>query len=289
MAEFSESLTIRILGESSQFQSELDHVADSVRRLSNELESITNLDQTLGRSLRNAGRTAINPLQSLSQILQRIQQQVEQLNGVTITLNVAPAIQALLQLERVAAAVQLRLMALSQVAATPRVPMPGPTAPPGPAFNPTPGPIRTFAQGGIVSGTRGRDRVRAMLTAGEFVVRRPAVEQMGIPALEQINRNGSNLFATQQIERAMMRPQGEGRHEKVSPLGFSTSGKIVREKTEAVTPKERTSSSMQAAKSVQNTVNHFGEVTIQVREAGGVNEIMRDLTLQGHRLRNRRG
>ena len=37
------------------------------------------------------------------------------------------------------------------------------------------------------------------------------------------------------------------------------------------------------------TTNHFGGITIHVAEAGGVNDIVRDLRLQGIRLRNRWG
>jgi hypothetical protein len=37
------------------------------------------------------------------------------------------------------------------------------------------------------------------------------------------------------------------------------------------------------------TTNHFGGITIQVREAADVNTLIRDLRLQGIHLRNRRG
>jgi hypothetical protein len=39
----------------------------------------------------------------------------------------------------------------------------------------------------------------------------------------------------------------------------------------------------------QQTTNHFGGITIQVANAAGANDIVRDLRLQGVRLRNRRG
>ena len=37
------------------------------------------------------------------------------------------------------------------------------------------------------------------------------------------------------------------------------------------------------------TTNHFGGITINVARPGNVNEVVRDLRLQGVRLRNRRG
>jgi phage-related protein len=50
------------------------------------------------------------------------------------------------------------------------------------------GKIPRFAQGGLVQGPGGTDNVPAMLTAGEFVMRRPAVEALGLPTLRALNR-----------------------------------------------------------------------------------------------------
>ena len=51
------------------------------------------------------------------------------------------------------------------------------------------GPTRAYAGGGMVSGPGGVDRVPAMLTAGEFVIRRPAVQQLGAAFLSALNRS----------------------------------------------------------------------------------------------------
>ena len=48
--------------------------------------------------------------------------------------------------------------------------------------------VKPFAQGGLVQGPGGTDNVPAMLTAGEFVMRRPAVEAIGLPTLAAMNR-----------------------------------------------------------------------------------------------------
>jgi TP901 family phage tail tape measure protein len=64
------------------------------------------------------------------------------------------------------------------------------------------GPPQQFAQGGLVSNfitrmasggfSMGSDTIPAMLTPGEFVIRRPAVQGMGVKNLEKINR-GENI------------------------------------------------------------------------------------------------
>src|SRR6056300_325819 len=50
------------------------------------------------------------------------------------------------------------------------------------------GPVPRFASGGKVPGTGNRDTVEAMLTPGEYVNRKKAVEKIGVENLEQLNR-----------------------------------------------------------------------------------------------------
>lgn len=48
-----------------------------------------------------------------------------------------------------------------------------------------------FAEGGLVGGLeKGKDKILTALTAGEYVIRRPIVETVGVPALAYINRTG---------------------------------------------------------------------------------------------------
>jgi len=51
------------------------------------------------------------------------------------------------------------------------------------------GPIRKFATGGVVPGTGNRDTVPAMLTPGEFVIRKSSVKKLGAKKLAQMNNN----------------------------------------------------------------------------------------------------
>ena len=47
-----------------------------------------------------------------------------------------------------------------------------------------------FAQGGLVTGQGGVDNVPAMLTSGEFVLSKSAVESIGLDTASNINRGG---------------------------------------------------------------------------------------------------
>lgn len=53
-------------------------------------------------------------------------------------------------------------------------------------------PVQMFARGGTVRGFGNRDTVPAMLTPGEFVVRKDAVERLGVSNLERLNQGATN-------------------------------------------------------------------------------------------------
>ena len=48
-------------------------------------------------------------------------------------------------------------------------------------------PVEGYARGGLVGGLPGIDRVPAWLSAGEFVLRPAAVEQLGVAFLQALN------------------------------------------------------------------------------------------------------
>lgn len=52
------------------------------------------------------------------------------------------------------------------------------------------GKVLAFAKGGLVPGSGNRDTVPAMLTPGEFVMKKSAVESMGVSNLKAMNRGG---------------------------------------------------------------------------------------------------
>lgn len=61
-------------------------------------------------------------------------------------------------------------------------------------------PTRGFASGGYVPGVGNSDTVPAMLTPGEFVIRKKAVEKIGVGRLARLNRNNGGPIPTQYFE-----------------------------------------------------------------------------------------
>jgi hypothetical protein len=61
--------------------------------------------------------------------------------------------------------------------------------------------IQRFAQGGTV---RGQDNVPIMAQAGEFVMRRDAVRNIGVQNLAEMNRSGSSGGVTVNIQGNMV-------------------------------------------------------------------------------------
>lgn len=71
-----------------------------------------------------------------------------------------------------------------------------------PAVDLIPGEIKKFASGGFVGGEGNSDTVPAMLTPGEFVINRRAVQSIGIPALEAINAGKSGGQGTVTVNQS---------------------------------------------------------------------------------------
>lgn len=175
MVAFRESLTIAIRGDSSHLSRELDRVGERIAALSDRLGRFNRAAEEMGRSFERFG-LAIGPLQTISTLLERITGQIRLLSRTPIVLDIRPAVQSLLILGRLIDATAARLARLSAVGAVGGA---GAVA----------GPIRGYASGGMVSGPGGIDRVPAMLTAGEFVIRRPAVQQLGAAFLSALNQS----------------------------------------------------------------------------------------------------
>lgn len=256
MTGYSESLTVQILADSSQFSQELDSVISRMNSFNRQLEQVGKRQQGFSALARRI-RSLNSPLVQVSGMLKRVLGQVRQLNGMAVSLNVGPALQSLAQLSAAISRVAAQLAALGGGTGGRGIPGRLPVGGGG-GGGPTPGGfsggggrvsgngfsggIRRFAGGGLVSGPAGVDRVPAMLSAGEFVLQRSAVEQLGGSFLESLNRPGS-------MSREM--PGSES--------------------------------------SFEQTVNQFGEITIQVSQPVDLDEIVSDLQFAGHRLRNRRG
>ena len=252
MAGFSESLSIQILGDSSGFQSELDGVIERLESLNHLLDRLGSSGNAFSRLGADA-RRMLSPLAQVSSRLQQVSNQVRQLSGMSVSLNVSPAMVALNQLSAAIARVAAQLASLSGSGGggrvgggIPNVPNIGGGTPGGGSPSGGGGRVsrpRQFASGGLVTGRSGIDRIPAMLTAGEFVVQKAIVSQLGLAPLEDVNRG---------VERSSNR-----------------------------------ASSSQPSSS--QTIHQYGEISVHVNEMADVSGLLNDLQLEGHRLRNRRG
>ncbi|WP_459555396.1 hypothetical protein [Lacunimicrobium album] len=189
MAEFLESLTVRILGDSSGLQREVTSAREQLAGLSREVSRFSQMGSQLTQPfarLASSQRT----LSSLSSALSRVSGQVSALSGMTVTLNVSPAMQALSMLSAMAMQVRAQLASLGAVGGG------GVAAPTAGAALPRVNSSRVagYASGGLVMGPAGIDQVPAMLTAGEFVLQREAVARLGLAELSRLNqgRDGSD-------------------------------------------------------------------------------------------------
>lgn len=173
---FTESLTVRLLGDSSQLQGELESVAGRVEELAGRLSAVQGGFDRAGRSASSLG-VAVAPLQNVARAIDQVQGKLDQLSRTSVSLNVSPALNALAMLSQAVSQVASQLASLF-IAAAPIG---------GGGGEPT---GMRFASGGLVTGPGGIDRVPALLTAGEYVLQASAVERLGIGFLEAINQSG---------------------------------------------------------------------------------------------------
>jgi hypothetical protein len=178
MSAFSESLTVTLTADSSALQSELQNVVSQLDTLKSRVQSVQQGFQQAGSAANGLG-AAVGPVQNLGRALQQVAGQVDALSHMSISLNVTPALNALNMLSQAIAQVAAQLQSLA-VPMAPGIPFGGPL--PGPRS-----PVEGYARGGLVGGLPGIDRVPAWLSAGEFVLRPAAVEQLGVAFLQALN------------------------------------------------------------------------------------------------------
>jgi hypothetical protein len=231
---FTESLTVRILGDSSDLQRELESVLSQLDGFQGRLSAAGEATRALSDGLRSFSEAG-TPLRQVSTQLSAVDRQFAQLSSHTVTINVQPALAALAQLSATAQAVATQLAQLSAVTVA------------GPSAGGRPNRMAAgFSSGGLVEGPAGFDSVPAMLTEGEFVLSREVTQALGTTFLTALNRN---------------------------PVGAVS----------------RTTPPAVMSGPVSSTTNHFGGITVNVTEPGGVNDVIRDLRMHGAALRVRRG
>ena len=87
--------------------------------------------------------------------------------------------------------------------------------------------VKGYATGGLVPGSGSRDTVPAMLTPGEFVVRKKAVAALGTKRLHKINQyaRGGSVQDYPESAKHVLDPKASVKWRKKKGEGFETSGK----------------------------------------------------------------
>ncbi len=291
MAEFSESLTIRILGDSSQFQQELESVTKQITDLQFRLSQVSDLAVQLGSAFSRLNGM-LRPLIQVNRQLGQIEVRIRRINRLPIVINVTQALNALAALLSMLNAVIARMQAISAipsrvVGAPVSASTGGATGGTGGgAAAPPSGGVRNpigagMNSGGLVTGRAGVDRVPAMLSSGEFVMRRSAVQEVGTNLLFSMNRDGLQSLPKEKSSTSRGF-NGQGTDSGMSERLF----RFLKKRDQNNLSAERTGG---AGGSGESTVNHHGDISIQVQQAVDVNSIIRDLRFADYRLRNRRG
>lgn len=295
---FSESLTVRILGDSSGLRRELTSVADQLDQLEQKIASAGRAGRAFGEAIERLSAT-MQPLQQLSSRFTQVGQQAQAISRQPITLNVQPALQALQQLLQRVQQVARQLQSLSFPSAVPAA-----LAPQAPPRAVGPG----FSSGGFVTGPNGHDRVPARLTAGEFVLRKEVVAVLGTEYLERLNRAPARVGAplTETAPRSpaprpiVALPSASAVPSRSVPVEFQPFpliGEFSRLPLTPLTPPAapaRPAAAFSAAAAppgpvLQQTNNQFGGIEIHLRETADVGALLLDLRRQGIGLRTRRG
>jgi hypothetical protein len=243
---FTESLTVRILGDSSGLQRELEGVLSLLAGFRESVSSIADAGQSAVAGL-SAIEGASAPLQQVSKLIATITRQLQVLAQTPVTINVAPALGALQRLLGIVDLVASRLRMLSAGSgAGGMLPAAGGAASKGLAPSPGVGSSGSMSVSGV-AGAGGFNTASALAVAPRFDV---------LSALQPGRGSVASAGGTASLDpTATRRATGAG--------GSSVTG--------------------------PSTTNHFGGITINVREAADLNGVVRDLRLQGIHLRNRRG
>jgi hypothetical protein len=259
---FAESLTIRILGDSSGLARELELTEQALEGLQQQVTALAQGGERIGQSFAKL-EAATTPLQQLSGLLSRVLQQTQNLSQQSISLNVQPALNSLMQLSAAIAGVSAQLRTLSLGNAAPRLPALAPAAPGMPGLDRV---GRPYATGGLVSGPPGIDRVPARLSAGEFVLNRDTVSALGLPLLEVLNRQPTALTAT---------PSPARQHSGPAAQHMIRSAESTRNWNQQETH--------------QQTINHIGGIHVQIQQVADWQQVLDQFQQHQPFIRNRRG
>lgn len=309
----TESLTIEIQGDSSGLSQALDDALAKVESLQSAADGAATAAAGIGGKFATIS-SALQPLQQIGQQLTRITQQAQALGQQPISLNVQPALSALQMLMSAIQAVAAQLSALSMPGGGPTrgpagtgggggsaggsggssprnsSPQSSPARTSAPQYSHVPPPLSDSPMGaprwGSPSETAmsashrspiSRSNVRES-TRSESPLRQPISRQYQAPA-QRVIAASAHLpirdfsVASQTSTRESSTP--DSRRVTSAQSSFSSS----------VTSLDRSAQWDHSS----STVNHFGGITIEVRETADVNHLIRDLRLQGLTTRHRQG
>lgn len=310
---FTESLTVHILGDSSGLQQELERVLEQLGGLSEQFAASATSQSDFAAGLLQLSE-GVATLQLLGETLSQVGTQLDELSQQTISLNDDPALQSLQLLTQTALSAAWAIQSISSLP----IGLPAGTGFGGPGMGGLfPGggfggfgvggePIRQFAGGGLVAGPTGIDQIAARLTAGEYVLNRTSVQFLGVPFLEQLNAAPQRFSAATAatgapLAAALATPLATtigdlppvaafSRQELAAPLSLAWGG---RKQARALDGGPATGNSGAGLQSFRSggtqTTNHFGGITIQVRNQLETEDLLRQLQQQGIGNRIRRG
>jgi hypothetical protein len=274
----SESLTVRILGDSSHLRAELEGTLGLLDAFEKRLAGLGTVGERLSAGLGGVS-AALGPLELVNQLLTGAHQRMEVIRQTPLTINVQPALAALLKLSTAIEAVAARLTGLATASsgAAAKGAVPQAVASPAAAIAAAvPGPSSPVSAAAASAVLHDRSPMppsfsgHPLKAAGEFLSRlgSPEFTPRFVAVSEPRFPGFSHLFADASPAPAVVQPFLEDfrRPEGLLPLSRTT-----------------------PAPPPMMTTNHFGGITIQVRETADVSTLVRDLRLQGIHLRNRRG
>ena len=318
----TESLTVSITADSSGLEAALARLAGRIAGVSESLGAISGGAGQAATALAKLGEVT-GVVGRLSTLVQSLAGQLTTLSATPVTLDTTTAVASLQQVTQAALSAAAAVAAVGAAGAA-SSPMPaggmgggglrggglGGAGLPGgfggglgggPPGGMGGGSIPRLAGGGRVEGPGGIDRVPAMLTRGEFVVREPAARRFPPGLLERLNAIGPAALAT---EPAPQSPSLDGSTAPPASAAMSavtagpsvTAGSATTAAPSAAFARSpvvggAVSPTMAAATpsvpSEAPPVQLLGDITVQVTTPSEIDQVLRELELSRLRQADR--
>lgn len=261
MAEFIERLTVEIEAETASFEEALSQLIDRIGTMESRIASLLEVSSRAGAALERLSSQGAG-LILVAQLLERILLLMGQIAARPLVINVAPALAALQSVLALMSLIAARGAAVGAIGG----------APTGGG-----GRVAGFASGGLVTGPPGLDRIPAFLSQGEFVVRREAVEQVGLGELIKLNQTG---------RETIFRERESPRHEQPFSLPSERSNPV-RARALSTSTESRSSNVSTVIEEVHDS--RRTEFHVHVTDGLDLEEVVGRVSLSEQRLRVRRG